>query len=356
LACDPTDNDYQEGFMPLFKADALLDLGTRIFVAMGAPETVAGQVTRSLVLSSLVGMDSHGILRIPQYVNEIRKGTIVPAAEPVVVRDRGVAALMDGQWAFGQIVAAQAMRLAVDKARQHTIGIVSFSKVLHIGRLGEWVALAADQGFVGFALTNGAIPGGMVAPYGSRQRLLGTNPVAFGLPAGSRPPIVADFSTSVTAEGKVRLAMFKGARVPEGWLADRDGRPTTDPADLYNGGALQTVGGHKGYALSVVVEVLGGILSGANVPAAPGYTTQNGVFMLALDVTFFRDVLGYQADVGTLLDAIKAAPPTEGTREVLIPGEPELITRRQRERDGIPVDEQTWAEIQKLAAELNIAA
>jgi LDH2 family malate/lactate/ureidoglycolate dehydrogenase len=135
---------------------------------------------------------------------------------------------------------------------------------------------------------------------------------------------------------------------------DRNGCPTTDPGDLYDGGALQSFGGHKGYGLSLMVEVLGGILSGANVPVSPGYTVQNGVFMLALDVTFFRPAEEYDDVVDTLLDAVKAAPPAEGTDTVLVPGEPELSCRRERERDGIPVDDQTWADIQKAAVKLNV--
>ena len=341
--------------MPIFEANRLLDLTTRIFVAAGAPEPIARQVADSLVLNSLMGVDSHGVLRIPQYLEAIETGSIIPDAEPRVVRDRGVAAILDGQWAFGQIVARQAMQLAVEKAKQHTVGIVSFAQVLHIGRLGEWATLAAEQGYFGWVLTNGALPGGVVAPYGSCQRLFGTNPIAFGIPGGSHPPAVVDFSTSATAEGKVRLAKFKGERVPAGWLLDRDGRPTTDPADLYDGGALQTFGGHKGYGLSLMVEVLGGILSSANVPISPGYVPQNGVFMMALDVTFFRTPAEYDEVVDTLLDGIKNARPAEGFEAVLVPGEPELSRRREREEHGIPVDDQTWVAIQAAAANLNVA-
>ena len=341
--------------MPTFKASALFELTMRIFAAAGAPGPIARQVANSLVLNSLMGVDSHGVLRIPQYLEAIEKGSIVPDAVPRVVRDRGVAAILDGQWAFGQVVARQAMQMAVEKAAQHTVGIVSFAKVLHIGRLGEWAALAADQGYFGWVLTNGALPGGSVAPHGSGQRLFGTNPVAFGIPGGSHPSAVVDFSTSATAEGKVRLAKFKGERVPAGWLLDRDGRPTTDPADLYDGGALQTFGGHKGYGLSLMVEVLGGILSGANVPISPGYVPQNGVFMMALDVTFFRTREEYDEVIDTLLDGIRRARPAEGVEAVLVPGEPELARRREREEHGIPVDDQTWAAIQAAAAELNVA-
>ena len=341
--------------MPTFEESTLLDLTTRIFVAAGAPEPIARQVADSLVLNNLMGVDSHGVLRIPQYLEAIDKGSIIPGAEARVVRDQGVAAILDGQWAFGQIVARQAMQLAVEKAKAHTVGIVSFTGVLHIGRLGEWAALAAEQGYFGWVLTNGSLPGGTVAPYGGAQGLFGTNPIAFGIPGGSHPPAVVDFSTSATAEGKVRLAKFKGEQTPPGWLIDREGRPTTDPAALYDGGALQPFGGHKGYGLSLMVEVLGGILSGANVPISPGYVPQNGVFMMALDVTFFRPAVEYDEVIDTLLDGIKGTRPVEGFEAVLVPGEPELSRRSEREENGIPVDDQTWAAIQEAADGLNVA-
>lgn len=342
--------------MPLFYVADLVDVGTRIFVAAGAPEPVARRVADSLVLSNLLGVDSHGIMRIPQYLNEIEAGGIVPDAEPKVVRDNGVAVLMDGQDAFGQIVAERAMRLAIEKARHHAIGIVSFARVLHIGRLGEWVALAADEGLFGLVLTNGSRPGGLVAPFGSRQRMMGTNPIAFAVPTRDRRPLVADFATSVVAEGRVRLALQKGERIPLAWVIDKEGHPTTDPADLYDGGALRTFGGHKGYSLSLMVEVLAGILSGANSPVFPEYERlQNGVFMMALDVTFFRPAGEYYAALHTLLAALKQALPARGMDGVLLPGEPELRHRAERERDGIPVDDETWATIQRAAATVNVA-
>lgn len=342
--------------MQTFAVNKLVEIGTRIFVAAGAPEPIAKCVAYSLVLSNLLGVDSHGIIRIPQYLKEIKAGGIVPDAEPAIVRDNGVVVLMDGQNAFGQIVAERAMRLAIEKARQHAIGVVSFAHVLHIGRLGEWAALAADEGLFGLVLANGSRPGGLVAPFGSRQRVMGTNPIAFAIPAGSYPPLVGDFSTAVVAEGQVRLAFQKGDKIPLGWVIDREGRSTTNPADLYDGGALLAFGEHKGYCLSLMVEVLAGILSGADTPIFPEYKRlQNGVFMLALDVTFFRPAADYCEAVDTLLDAVKQALPVEGVDGVLLPGEPESRCRAERERDGIPVADNTWRAIQRAAAVLNVA-
>lgn len=342
--------------MRRFKATELVEIGTRIFVTAGAPEPLARRVADSLVLSNLLGVDSHGVIRIPQYLKEIEAGGIDPDAEPKVVRDCDVAALVDGQNAFGQIVAERAMKLAIEKARHHVIGLVSFAHVLHIGRLGEWAALAADEGLFGLVLASGSRPGGLVAPFGSRQRVMGTNPMAFAIPAGSYPPLVADFATSAVAEGRVRLALQKGDKIPGGWVIDKKGRPTTNPADLYDGGALQTFGGHKGYSLSLMVEVLGGILSGADTPISPGYERlENGVFVLALDVTVFRPAADYNRATDILFGAIKQALPAEGINSVLLPGEPELLSRAERERDGIPVADKTWAEIQRVAAKLGVA-
>jgi len=341
--------------MPTFTATKLVEIGAVIFVSAGVPEPIARRVAGSLVLSNLLGVDSHGVIRIPQYLDEIEAGGIVPDAEPRVVRDNGALVLMDGQNAFGQIVAERAMRLAIEKAKQHVIGVVSFSRVLHIGRVGEWVTLAANAGLFGLALVNGSRPGGLVAPFGARQRVMGTNPIAFAIPAGLYPPLVADFSTSAVAEGKIRLASAKGEQIPLGWVIDREGRPTSNPDDLYEDGALQPFGGYKGYSLSLLVDVLAGILSGSNTPVFPGFTRlQNGVFMLALDVTFFRPADEYYEAVDILFDAVKQAAPAEGTSGALVPGEPELRCRAERERNGIPVDDKTWAALQEAAAELNI--
>ena len=343
--------------MPIVHARRLVELGTGIFSASGAPEPVARRVAESLVLSNLLGVDSHGVVRIPQYLREINEGGIVPDAEPVVTEDRGTVVRMDGQLAFGQVVAERAMRTAVERAKESVVGIVSFANVLHIGRLGEWVLLAADEGLFGLVLTNGSRPGGLVAPFGSRQRIMGTNPIAFAIPAGSYPPVVADFATSTVAEGKTRVATRKGDRIPPDWVVDKKGRPTTNPADLYDGGALLPFGKHKGYSLSLMVDVLAGILSGANTPIFPEYRRlQNGVFMMALDVTFFRPATEYNDAIDTLLGAVKGALPAEGVERVLLPGEPELLSRKEREGKGIPVDDQTWSDIQEAAAGLSIGA
>ena len=342
--------------MITFSAQQLREVGLQLFLAAGVPEHVACEVTDSLVLSNLLGMDSHGIVRIPNYVESISRGAIVPDAEPEVVRDNGVAVLMDGRKAFGQIAAKKATKLAMEKCRQRAIGAVSFTDVYHIGRLGEYVALAADHGLIGVMFANGSRPGGLVAPFGGRQRMLGTNPIAFAIPAGSHPPLVADFATSAVAEGRIRLALRGGKTLPSGWLIDREGNPSVEPSSLYDGGAILTFGEHKGFALSLLVEILGGILSGAETPIFPDYEyMHNGVFVLAIDPTFFHPKENYQAAVAFLFTTIKNALPALGSSGTLIPGEPERRTQATREKEGIPVDESTWKELLGVASNLNVS-
>lgn len=341
--------------MPTFSREQLQSFGTQIFVAAGVPEPIARQVIESLLLSNLIGVDSHGFVRIPQYLDAIKSGMIVPNAEPEVVRDNGVAVLLDGHSAFGQIVARRAAELAIGRAKKSVICAVSFAGTMHIGRLGEYVTLAADAGLIALLIVSGSRPGGLVAPYGSRQRMLGTNPIAFAIPAGSYPPLVADFSTAAVAEGKVRVALAKGETIPPTWVVDREGKPTTDPAKLYDGGALLTFGEHKGFGLALLAEVLAGIVSGADVPSFPTYTQlENGAFLLVVDQTFFRSGDQYYPAVDLLFQRVKQALPMDGNAGVMLPGEPEEQIREKREREGIPIDEKTWSDLTRVAAQLNV--
>lgn len=336
--------------MATFERTELLNLAIEFLAAGGAPETVAREVAESLVLSNLLGVDSHGIVRLKNYLDSIEIGAIVPDAEPSIVDENGVLVQIAGRKAFGQVVAKLAMRLAMEKAGKNGIGGACFTDVYHIGRLGEYVTTAAEGHFIGLIFANGSRPGGLVAPFGARERVLGTNPIAFGIPAGKRRPLIADFSTSSVAEGIIRIAARKGQKAQAGWLVDHEGKPTTDPNDLYAGGAILTFGGHKGYALSLLIEVLGGLLSGAETPIFPNYQyMHNGVFILAINPAWFRPLIDYQSAVDFLFDKIKEAQPAQGMHGALIPGEPELANQQRRENEGIPVDGTTLRELSELA-------
>ena len=331
--------------MPIFTADQLRLVGQTIFEAAGATPAVAQRVSDSLVTNNLMGHDSHGAIRITAYLDKINQGQIVPQAQPAVVRETPSTALIDGHWAFGQVVAARGMEIAIAKAREQNISAVGLFHCPHIGRVGEYPAMAAQQGMIGITMCNSRPPGGNTAPFGGRKPFFSTNPMALAVPAGEGPPLLLDFATSVVAEGKVRVARNRGERIPQGWIVDSDGHPSTDPQDLYEGGALLPFGRHKGYGLALFIDILGGALTGTGCTSMPDYDEGNGTFMIVIDIQNFRPLEDFKAYVDQLFAATKEVPLAPGFEEILIPGEIEYRTLAQREREGIFVEDVTWAQI-----------
>jgi LDH2 family malate/lactate/ureidoglycolate dehydrogenase len=258
-----------------------------------------------------------------------------------------------GNRGFGQFAAREMTMIAIEAAHEAGVAVATLSGVKHIGRLGEFAALAAARDCVALITCNSGPPGGLVAPFGGRQRALGTNPLAYAIPAGAGPPIVADFSTSAAAEGKVRLYRHAGRRLPEGWLMDRDGNPTTDPADLYDGGAILPAAAHKGSALSLMVEILGGVLAGEGC-ASTGGDPGNGVVMIAIDVRRFCPAESFGAAVDRVIEALESVPPAPGFHRVMAPGAPEIEVRRSRDSSGIPFVEETWLSIVEAANSVGV--
>jgi uncharacterized oxidoreductase len=340
--------------VPRFSADDLKIAGTRVFKAAGVREEIVSQMMHSLVLSNLMGVDSHGIVRVAEYVAALKKGTIVPDSDPKITWENDVITILDGKRGFGQIVARRAMSLAIEKAQRKGVGVSSFRNILHVGRLGEFVAMASDAGLIGILFVNGGRPGGTVAPHGSSQGMLGTNPIAFSIPAGSSPAFLADFATSTVAEGKVRIALNKGESLPPGCLIDKKGFPTENPAHLYEGGAITTFGSYKGYALSLLVEVLGGVLSGGDTPIFPNYDGMNNGFAIAIEPEFFRSRPDFNTAIDYLFASIKAAPAAQASEGAMIPGEPESIQKSIRIREGILVDDNTLSGLKKVAEQLSV--
>jgi LDH2 family malate/lactate/ureidoglycolate dehydrogenase len=334
-------------------AAELRDLVGRVLAAGGADGEAAALVAGSLVLANLRGVDSHGAMRVPDYLDAVRGGRIVPDARPSVAGGGGPLVRVDGNRCFGQLAAREATLAAVEGARRHGVGVAVVAGVLHIGRLGEFVEQAAASGCVSLLLANGGPPGGLVAPFGGRSRALGTNPLAFGVPAGRRPPIVADFSTSVAAEGKVRLLREAGRLLPDGWLLDRDGNPSVDPADLYAGGALLPAGGHKGFALGLLVEILGGVLAGEGC-AVLGEDPGNGCVLIALDPAAVLPAPEFARRVDEVIAAVEGQPPRAGLASVVVPGAPEAAVEAQRRRDGIPFSADTWQRLAEGARSVGI--
>jgi uncharacterized oxidoreductase len=239
---------------------------------------------------------------------------------------------------------------ALGLAATFGVGAVTLDHCAHIGRIGEYVELMAAAGMAGIALCN---HGPSVAPYGGRSRMLGTNPFAFAAPgAGDRPPVVVDFATAGVAEGKLRMARARHETVAPGLIVDCDGQPSQDPEAFYAGGALLPFGGHKGYGIGLMVEILGGILSGAAPGMLPVFGGANGSLFLALKVDAFVAPGVYAEQMGGLADAITASAPAAGYTGVLLPGEPERATYQRRVVEGVFVPEVTWAELMELQRDL----
>lgn len=235
--------------MPTLTASQLRNLGIRVFEALGTPSSEAKRVADSLVKANLTGHDSHGVMRIPQYVKEIKRGQIKPGAKIEALRETPSTALLNGNWGFGQVIAEKGMKMAIEKAKVHSISAVGLFHCNHIGRLGEYILMAAEQDMIGILVCNAPPLGGNTAPYGGRARRLSTGPISAAVPAGKWKPFLLDFATSMAAEGKLRIKYHRGEKVPLGWIIDKEGRPTTDPKDFYEGGAILPFGGHKGCPL-----------------------------------------------------------------------------------------------------------
>ncbi|MCW4021358.1 MAG: Ldh family oxidoreductase [Candidatus Bathyarchaeota archaeon] len=340
--------------MPVFRAEQLTKVGTEVFVAAGAPPEEAKLVSELLVKSNLAGHDSHGVIRIIQYVEAIEQEKLKPGAEIEVVHETDSSALLNGNWGFGQVVAKKAMEKAIEKAKVSSIGTVCAFDLYHVGRLADYTAMAAENDVVGIAMANSR---NVVAPFGGSERMLSTGPISYAFPTGKGSLFILDIATSVCAEGKVRVSFHKGAKLPDGCIIDKHGNPSNEPADLYDGGAILPLGGdsvgHKGFGLSLVVEVLSGILSGAGCAYEPG-KRGNGLFFEVIDVESFMPVDKFKRRIDDLVHAVKSSKLRPGFGEILIPGEPEYRTEKKRLKEGIYVPEKTWEEIKKTAKKLDL--
>ncbi len=345
--------------MKYLTADQLQEIGTRILDAAGSPHAESEAVCEVLVRANLLGHDSHGVMRIPQYVGQIRSGAIRPGTPIEIERETAAAAVIQAHQGWGMVIARQAMRLAIEKARQVAIGTVVVRGSQHVGRVGEYPTMAAEEGMIGMAFVNSYGTTGSVAPYGGAGRRLSPNPIAFAMPSGGPWPVMVDITTSVFPEGKVRVAQYAGKQLPDGVIVDADGNPTTDPSSFYGPppGALLPLGGivgHKGFALGIVAELLAGALSGAGVTGKEREETGNGVYFQAINIDALLPYDDFIQTVQEQIAWVKSARPQPGVSEVLFPGEPEYRTAQQRGAHGIPVEDSIWLEIIETADSLGV--
>jgi uncharacterized oxidoreductase len=340
--------------MRTIDASRLEALTARIFAAVGAPSADAAWVASLLVRANLRGHDSHGVIRVPQYVAAVRKGDVDPTSPVRVVAETATTARIDGGRGFGQVVARRGAELAIAKARAQGLAAVGLANTSHVGRLADYGELAAAQGLVALLWVN-AVHGLHVAPWGGFGRRLGTNPHAVVIPGpGGSPAMVLDFATSVVAEGKVRVKRNKKEPAPPGWFVDGRGRPSTDAESYYGDppGSILPAAEHKGYGLSLAVEILGGILSCTGAAGPEPGVFCNGTLIVCLDVERFLPLEDFHRQVAALFAWVRSAPLSPGSPGVLVPGEPEARLEAERRAAGIPLDDETWRQIELIAGEL----
>jgi len=318
-----------------------------ILVAAGADDRNASDVAEHLVSANLSGVDTHGIWHLSGYVKGIEAGDIVAAAHPEILRQTPTSALVTGNWTFGQVTAKYAMNVAIEKARAQNIAIVSMIQAHHIGRLGFYVEMATAQGMGAMVWASGyaeEVPAAV--PYGGKTRVLHTNPISIGLPMAENHPMMFDFATTAAAGVKVVNAQRQNQQLPLGFIIDKEGNPTTNPNDFFDGGAHVPFGGHKGYGLMMAAEFLGRIYSGADAYADPTrggpIMRHQGVTMIVFRDDLFQTVEQYTKTAQEMEQRIRAALPAPGFKQVLVPGDLESRTREQRRQDGIPIPDELW--------------
>ncbi len=340
-----------------FMPSDLEEIGTKMFDAAGSPHEESKTVSEILVRSSLLGHDSHGVIRFVEYSKWVQEGQIVPGTAIETIQETPSTAVLDGHSGWGVLSARRGMQLAMQKARETGVGTVVIRNCMHVGRLGEYSTMPTEARMIGSVFVNSYGGRDMVAPWGGIDPRLAANPLSWAAPTEHDWPFLVDVTTSVVPEGKVRVALQSGKKLPEGCLIDRQGKPTTDPADLYNGGAILPMGGvvgHKGYGLNLVMELLAGALSGAGCRGQQSDRNGNGVFLQAMEIGQFVPFERFIDSVQTLIAHIKSSRRAEGVEEILIPGELEYHIQQQRLRDGIPVSEGTWEQISERAQQLGI--
>jgi LDH2 family malate/lactate/ureidoglycolate dehydrogenase len=310
-----------------------------VLMKVGLRETHAALVAESLVFADLRGVSSHGVVRLASYLDRVKAGVMEVDPEMECVRDHAASALLDARNGFGQIAGARAMDIAIRKAHDAGAGIAAVKNSNHFGVAAFYAMRAVAAKMVGVVLTN-ASPA--MTPYNAKTRLLGTNPLAVAIPAGSQKPIVLDMSTSVVARGKIRLAAGRpGEKIPLGWAVDAEGKPTDDPAAAMKG-SLTPIGGPKGAGLSLVIDLLCGALTGTaltgevkNITDTSG-RSRTGHMFAAINVARFIDARTFLQSIDTVIQGIKALPSADGT-PVYLPGEIEFNLEAKRRAEGIPL-------------------
>jgi uncharacterized oxidoreductase len=345
--------------MPNISTDKLTQFAAALLHAGGVSPDESQIVAKSLVLANLMGHDSHGVMRVPYYLEGVPKGEVTPDAEFTVIQENDSLLQADGNWGFGQTQAQRLTDRLIAKASKSGVALGTLVHSGHIGRLGEYCERAAAAGMVSLLMVNTHGAARRVAPPGGTSPRLGTNPIAIGVPTPNGP-LVMDFGTSATAEGKVRVKRIAGQLCPDGWILDNQGKATNDPNTLYGEppGTIRPFGGdqpHKGFALGLMVEIFAGALSGGPcIREKPPNQVGNCVFELIVDPNRVGGGNHFANEVMGLVTFIRECPRAVGIEEIMLPGDPERKTSAQRKANGIPIDDGNWRQLLALAEKLKV--
>ena len=352
-----------------FTYDHLYNFSKNIFLKIGCSEADAETATKSLLSADLRGVDSHGVARLSGYIRlwEAERVNAKPALK--IVHETPSTAVVDGDRGLGLVVAPFAMQVAINKARAVGTGWVSVKNSNHFGIAGHHAMMALKHDMIGIAMTNASA---LVAPTFSKERMLGTNPIAVAVPSGNEPPFIADFATTTAANGKLEILQRKNEATPNGWVQTKDGLPSTDANELKSGGALLPLGGdrahgsHKGYSLGAIVDILSGVLSGANfgpwVPPFPAYVAMPedmpgegiGHFFGAMRIDAFRTAEDFKRDMDKWICRFRSAKPIPGEHQVMVPGQPEREMENERKENGIPLIASVVEELKTLGEKFGV--
>lgn len=339
-------------------SEYLRKLGTAVLEKAGVPVDDAEVTINSLVETDLRGVHSHGMIRLPGYVGRLKKGGINPNPNVQVATESEGTAVIDGDNGFGQVVSNLAMGIAIEKSKAVGVGIAGVHNSGHFGACAHWAQMALPHDMIGIATTNG---GPIMAPWGGVTPTMGNDPLGVAIPAGEELPIVLDMATSVVAGGKFDLAIRKGEKIPKGWALNTQGEPTEDPAEA-RAGLVLPIGEYKGYALTIVFEVLAAVLMGANFARqvvrheSPKLVRNVGHFFQAINIAAFMPVAEFKARVDNLIQQMKSSKLAPGYDRIYLPGEPEHVKRARYLKEGIPMLSSVIADLIALAAELGIEA
>jgi uncharacterized oxidoreductase len=346
--------------MPVIDHNELRRIGRRIFVAAGSSEEEAGVIVDHLVEANLKGHDSHGVGMIPTYLRNLGNGTCSANHVGRVVSESGSLIVYDGERGYGQVVARAATEVGIAKAKETGVAVLALRNVHHIGRVGTYGEMCADAGLVSISFVNITDQKPAVAPWRGGDARFGTNPVTVAIPGPSpERNIISDMATSLIAMGKVRVARNKGEELKPGTILDQQGQPSVDPRVMYQQprGALITFAEHKGYALAFICEILAGAVGGGRTMRPEhqdGGTTTNGMFMVIIDPSHLVDREWMIDEIKAMTDYVTASPRRNADEPVLIPGDPERLSRAKRIAEGVPIDDETWREIAAAARGFNL--